>query len=423
MLQNEGGPANVSFFDVVSRGPVNKGKQRGDASIGNQVLGGIDVPCYGLNCANIISASDGSRDRRRICLWCSRPLARPFGGEDRLRWEEKQLTIRAAHAASRSADIAEWARNRFRSLTMSRREIRGTDVCDILPGPAEAHDRRIFVKHLDAVNYRALISEQAAPMPEDVYNSKHGYWRYRSAFLGNRSFCERFKGGYVGKVWVDADQELQPPEGTSPDELFKLTSAGALPLARRNKDLRPRLGGVHGGIHMEWNERPKEALLRLAVQLHDAGLMSEEEFHIVVDRRYRFGKVEDWEDALDRMHQQLMVFEASDEESIAARDIRETFGDVLKEKRAVTLRPERDTLDTDEDEILRKLGKKAKHKTDAQAGPSASADVDNNEEGASKNPLTPASSSEDQPWVPPVPEGSPPPFTPTEVNRGDGSSI
>ncbi|KAJ9658148.1 hypothetical protein H2198_003853 [Neophaeococcomyces mojaviensis] len=141
------------------------------------------MKCYGLDCENDITESD--RDRRRICLWCSKPLPRQFAGEDRLRWETKQVEIRAAAAASRSADIAEWARNRFRTLTMSRREMRGDDACLALTNGKDSseHERPLFVRHLDAVNYRSLMSEFEAPSPESVYQSKHGRWTYSRAFM------------------------------------------------------------------------------------------------------------------------------------------------------------------------------------------------------------------------------------------------
>lgn len=425
VLQNESGPHNISFFDLTSHDSgKNKGKQRdssnADDSPGAQSPSRVEVPCYGLNCTRTISLSDPSRDRRRICLWCSRPLPRPFGGEDRYHWEAKNIAIRSANAASRSEDIAEWARNRFRTLTMSRRDMRGSEICSTFPGPEESHDQRLFVKHLDAVNYRAVMRESAVPTPEDVYKSKHGYWRYRLAFLTHRNFYERDKGHFAGKVWVEGDKEIQPPSSITADELFAVTSDGALPKARRNKDLPSRIEAVHEGGADTRNEKPRYAIVRLAVQLLDAGLMTEEEYLNLVAGRYEFPKKQQWEETLDTMYDQLMLVEISDE-NLAAREIVKTFGDVIQENGVV--------LDIKMKMNQEKPGEGCN--LDTQSGPSKMTREDSSEattpdepepsmilrEGSedASNQIAPdrdqISPGEEDSWEPAPPPGSPPAFS------------
>lgn len=178
-LQNASAPTNQNISEVL---PNEKERHSRSALVG-LLEAPEPVRCFGLDCPNEILEAD--RERRRICLWCSKPLPRQYAGEDRLRWESRQVEIRAAAAASRSADIAEWARNRFRSLTMSRREMRGSEACLALSHGRDSpeHDQPIFVKHLDAVNYRRFMIESDWLSPDSVYQSKHGRWTYTRGFL------------------------------------------------------------------------------------------------------------------------------------------------------------------------------------------------------------------------------------------------
>lgn len=217
-LQNVSGPDNNTLMDA-DRGLVEANQQYREVSKIDTAV--TEMKCYGLNCSDVID--DYNRDRRRICLWCSKGLARQFGGEDRLRWEEKQVEIRAARAAVRSADIAEYHRNRFRAFTMSRREMRGTTQCVLLTGrDGPEHDQPIFVRHLDATNYRKFLPDHVAPSPDDVYRSKNGRWRYSTAMMKSINTWKLGKG-------------LEPPIGVKPEDLFASTAEGALTLARPNK--------------------------------------------------------------------------------------------------------------------------------------------------------------------------------------------
>lgn len=163
------------------------------------------ILCYGNDCSNIIRLE--SHGKRRICLWCSKGLARQVGGDERHQWEAKNIEIRKAEAESRSADIAEWRRNRFRSLTMSRRQMRGSEAYSRLAhsegvGNADSvdDDHPILLRHLDAVNYELYcLSSQHPPTPNDIWRSKHtSYFRYSIDFLlhigakGTLSNADRF---------------------------------------------------------------------------------------------------------------------------------------------------------------------------------------------------------------------------------------
>lgn len=246
------------------------------------------VHCYGFGCNNTIM--EATRDRRRICLWCSKCLPRQFGGEDRLRWEEKQLEIRAAAAAARSADIEEWARNRFKGLTMSRRDMRGTEECILLTGrDGPQHDEPMFVRHLDAINYRKYMSEEAVPSPASVYQSKHGRWTYSRGFLE----CvnqDRFSS------------RLMPPTGIDKTALFDMTRENGLKAARSNLEMRwaPRRGA-------------RADIFRLAAHFYESGIMEERDM-CGYEQLHR-NKRGDLETLRDRMYEQLEKWEGMDEEA------------------------------------------------------------------------------------------------------------
>ncbi|KAJ9607749.1 hypothetical protein H2200_007827 [Cladophialophora chaetospira] len=133
--------------------------------------------CHGQDCTNTLTPLDISH--HRICLWCSNPLPRPLGGPTRLHWNQKIIEARARNAASRTADVEEWNRQRLRSRTMTRREMRGDQAVQNDPDA----DIPQLVRHLDTMNYKNHMPDSAAPSPEAVFASKRGYWRYSKAFL------------------------------------------------------------------------------------------------------------------------------------------------------------------------------------------------------------------------------------------------
>lgn len=317
-LQNISGPTNASLTDADkhAKDMIVKNREIGESHV-------VPVQCYGLGCNHVID--EANRDRRRICLWCSKSLPRQFGGEDRLRWEEKQVEIRAAAAAARSADIEEWARNRFKTLTMSRREMRGTEECILLTGrDGPQHDKPMFVRHLDAVNYRKYMSEGTAPSPASVYQSKHGRWVYSQEFLKalNR---DRFAH------WVP------PPEGFDRDTLFDVTRLHGLKAARKNIDL--NWSGCYGD---------QANIFRLAAQFHEAGLMNGED--ISNYRKLYWSDTEGSTRVYNRLYEQLVAWEDMDEET--SKTWRpETFSDLLpKSKAKREKKPESSEAEEDEDE-------------------------------------------------------------------------
>jgi len=317
-LQNISAPTNAPLAeaDKHSKEMIVRNREIGESHV-------VPVQCYGLGCNHVVE--EANRDRRRICLWCSKSLPRQFGGEDRLRWEEKQVEIRAAAAAARSADIEEWARNRFKTLTMSRREMRGTEECILLTGrDGSQHDGPVFVRHLDAVNYRKYMSEGTAPSPASVYQSKHGRWVYSREFLkalNRHSFASH----------------IPPSEGSAPGALFEMTKENGLKAARRNIDLR--------GISREGSQAN---IFRLAAQFCEAGLMDEDD--ITGYRELHWDDTEGLERLYNSLYDQLMAWEDMDEE--ARKTLRpETFSDLLPESKAKREKqPEDSEEDDDEDD-------------------------------------------------------------------------
>lgn len=302
-LQNIGGPTNASLADADkhSKEMIVRNREVGDSHT-------TPVQCYGLGCSSLID--EANRDRRRICLWCSKSLPRQFGGEDRLRWEEKQLEIRAAAAAARSADIEEWARNRFKTLTMSRREMRGTEECILLTGrDGPEHDEPVFVRHLDAVNYRKYMGERIAPSPASVYQSKHGRWVYSRDFL-EALHRDRFA----------SRSRFTPPAGIDRETLFEMTKKNGLVAARTNHEIK-RLPG-----------RGDQAnIFRLAAQFYEAGLMNEEDIDSY--RELFWNKSEDVRKLYDKLYEELILWEEMDEEFRKTWQP-ETFADLLAQSNA-----------------------------------------------------------------------------------------
>lgn len=290
MLQNGSGFLNLTLAEAAVADSSNGNKKKREDLVpasGDFVA----VKCYGLGCDAMIDQVD--RDRRRICLWCSKPLMRPYGGDDRLRWEEKQIEIRAAAAASRSADIYEWARNRFRNLTMSRREMRGTEACVRLTGSdGPEHDQPIFVRHLDTINYRKFMSERSSPSGDSVYQSKHGRWTYSRHFLLRVDLCAETE---------NRAQVFPLPAGTDVKTLFLLNMEIGLPGARTNSS-----------PHFRRTPGPRATILRYGAQLQNAGLLDQECLNWLLLSRH--GSSDGMVQLKDRLFSQLGTWENLPEE-------------------------------------------------------------------------------------------------------------
>ncbi|KAK5054540.1 hypothetical protein LTR84_001431 [Exophiala bonariae] len=141
-----------------------------------EAVASAESQCHGMACTNPL---EEDKERRRICLWCDKSLPRQVGGTTRHHWNQRMIDARARNAASRQADLEEYNRKRFKSLTMSRRELRGDEAVRNDPDA----DLPQFVRHLDTINYRPYMAVERAPSGEAVYHSKRGYWTYNQNFL------------------------------------------------------------------------------------------------------------------------------------------------------------------------------------------------------------------------------------------------
>jgi hypothetical protein len=129
--------------------------------------------CFGEGCTAVL---EEDKDRRRICLWCDRPMLRGRASmESKLAFDQKMQDARA----ERGISFEEGTRKRQKLYKMSRRELRGDE--------AVAHDPEAdapqFVRHLDTTNYQRFMRREQAPSGQQVYQSKSGRWVYHREFL------------------------------------------------------------------------------------------------------------------------------------------------------------------------------------------------------------------------------------------------
>ncbi|ERF75148.1 hypothetical protein EPUS_06188 [Endocarpon pusillum Z07020] len=131
--------------------------------------------CHGQNCGNIL---EDDKDRRKICLWCDKPIPRGRASmESRIAFDQKMMDAREREFSSQLADWEEYESNRRRQMLMSRRELRGDAAVEDDPDA----DMQQFVRNLDILNYYRFCGEQ--PTGDEIYNSKHGQWQYNAKFL------------------------------------------------------------------------------------------------------------------------------------------------------------------------------------------------------------------------------------------------
>jgi hypothetical protein len=153
-----------------------KEKQNTDARVDGTKI------CMGQNCGLILGED---KDRRKICLWCDRPVPRGRASmESRIAFDHKIRDARKREISSQLADLEEYERNRRRQMLMSRRELRGDEAVKNDPDA----DVQQFVRNLDMFNYESLlfcrgILSRVQPTGDEVYASKHGRWKYNSHFL------------------------------------------------------------------------------------------------------------------------------------------------------------------------------------------------------------------------------------------------
>jgi hypothetical protein len=129
--------------------------------------------CFGLGCTAIL---EEDKDRRRICLWCDRPMLRGRASmESRLAFDQKMQDARARRGLS----FEDRTRKQQKLYKMSRRELRGDEA---VAQDLEA-DAPQFVRHLDTINYQRFMRREHTPSGEQVYQSKMGRWVYHQSFL------------------------------------------------------------------------------------------------------------------------------------------------------------------------------------------------------------------------------------------------
>lgn len=132
--------------------------------------------CFGQGCSNTL---DSVAERRKICMWCDKPLPITATRENPHIYKQKVIDAMAQEAASRQANVEAHALTRQKRLRMTRRELRGDEA---VVGNIAA-DVPDLVRHLDTVNYALLVGYLRSPTSEQVYNSKLGKWQYNREFL------------------------------------------------------------------------------------------------------------------------------------------------------------------------------------------------------------------------------------------------
>lgn len=131
--------------------------------------------CFGENCGMIL---EEDKDRRRICLWCDKPIPRGRASfKSRIAFDHKFMDIREREMSSQLADFQEYDSNRRRHMTRSRRDMRGDEAVKDDPDA----DVPQFLRNLDVVNYQRFPIN--LPTGDEIYASKHGLWRYNENFL------------------------------------------------------------------------------------------------------------------------------------------------------------------------------------------------------------------------------------------------
>ena len=129
--------------------------------------------CFGEDCSAVL---EEDKDRRRICLWCDRPVLRSRASvESRRAFDQKMQDARA----KRGLSIEERTQKQQKLYKMSRRELRGDEA--VAQDPLA--DVPQFVRHLDTVNYQRFMRREHTPSGDHVYRSKMGKWVYDQKFL------------------------------------------------------------------------------------------------------------------------------------------------------------------------------------------------------------------------------------------------
>lgn len=177
--------------------------------------------CFGEDCSAVL---EEDKDRRRICLWCDRPVLRFRASvESKRAFDQKMQDARA----KRGLSIEERTQKQQKLYKMSRRELRGDEA--VAQDPLA--DVPQFVRHLDTVNYQRFMRREHTPSGDRVYRSKMGKWVYDQKFLleiGRR--CRRLlkrddvrnltkgDGGQLERTNLEKSEQRSKRRGLKQDE-------------------------------------------------------------------------------------------------------------------------------------------------------------------------------------------------------------
>jgi hypothetical protein len=236
-----------------------KEKQNMDAKVDGTKV------CFGQNCALILGED---KDRRKICLWCDKPVPRGRASmESRIAFDHKISDARGREISSRLADLDEYERNRRRQMLMSRRELRGDEAVENDPDA----DVQQFLRNLDVFNYHGLVFcldclSGVQPSGDEVYASKHGRWKYSSHFL--KCFMRKCRS-HNNVAYLRSVTSLDPTDAPMPKTNMDLWTMKR----RRKLDEQADMEQLGSSLHPSSNS----GLHRLEAQLAEEQLPDAEE--------------------------------------------------------------------------------------------------------------------------------------------------
>jgi hypothetical protein len=134
--------------------------------------------CYGEKCAIVL---DTDKDRRKICLWCDKPMPRGRASlESKIAFDQKIMDGWGREISSEMPIIYHCGGDlptHHPRMCMSRREMRGNRLVQNDPDA----DLQQFLSNLDIFNYLRLCDRE--PTGDEIYYSKLGRWKYNRDFL------------------------------------------------------------------------------------------------------------------------------------------------------------------------------------------------------------------------------------------------
>ena len=140
--------------------------------------------------------------------------------------------------------------------------MRGTQACIHFTGSdGPEHDRPIFVRHLDAVNYRRFLVGNQEPTGPQVYDSKQGRWTYSREFLKRANY-----EGYSSRRQTN----MPLADHANRDSYAAITRENGLKFARINYD-------EFQSLNVSSLNRSSRKILQWSSHLIEAGLMDVED--------------------------------------------------------------------------------------------------------------------------------------------------